>query len=116
MEAFDRKCDSRRKLLKSLALAPSAASLPANLLAQFATKSTAKGGRLAALLKFAPESNILFGTDFFPEPIESTVNELPTSGLSAQLMRAIERSNAERLFPRFKVSPFPAPAAAEYSL
>jgi 6-methylsalicylate decarboxylase len=58
---------------------------------------------LAALLKFAPESNILFGTDFSPEPIESTVNELPTSGLSPALMRAIERGNAERLFPRFKV-------------
>jgi predicted TIM-barrel fold metal-dependent hydrolase len=58
---------------------------------------------LAALLKFAPESNILFGTDFSPEPIESTVNELPKSGLSPSLMRAIERGNAERLFPRFKV-------------
>jgi predicted TIM-barrel fold metal-dependent hydrolase len=58
---------------------------------------------LAALLKFAPESNILFGTDFSPEPIESTVNELPTSGLAPALMRAIERGNAERLFPRFKV-------------
>jgi len=58
---------------------------------------------LAALLKFAPESHILFGTDFSPEPIESTVNELPTSGLSPALMRAIERGNAERLFPRFKM-------------
>jgi 6-methylsalicylate decarboxylase len=58
---------------------------------------------LAALLKFAPESNILFGTDLSPEPIESTVNELPASGLSPALMRAIERGNAERLFPRFKV-------------
>ena len=58
---------------------------------------------LAALLKFAQESNILFGTDFSPEPVESTVNELPTSGLSPALMRAIERGNAERLFPRFKV-------------
>ena len=58
---------------------------------------------LAALLKFASESNILFGTDFSPEPIESTVNELPASGLSPALMRAIERGNAERLFPRFKV-------------
>jgi predicted TIM-barrel fold metal-dependent hydrolase len=57
---------------------------------------------LAALLKFAPATNILFGTDFSPEPIESTVNELPTSGLSPALMRAIERENAERLFPRFK--------------
>lgn len=57
---------------------------------------------LAALLKFAPPSHILFGTDFSPEPIESTVNELPHSGLSAALMRAIERENAEKLFPRFK--------------
>ena len=58
---------------------------------------------LAALLKFAPANHILFGTDFSPEPIESTVNELPASGLSPALMRAIERENAERLFPRFKV-------------
>ena len=57
---------------------------------------------LAALLKFAPTSHILFGTDFSPEPIESTVDQLPTSGLSPALMRAIERENAEKLFPRFK--------------
>jgi len=59
---------------------------------------------LAALLRFAPPDQILFGTDFSPEPIESTVNELPKSGLSPQLMKAIERGNAERLFPRFKVN------------
>ena len=58
---------------------------------------------LAALLKFASEDHILFGTDFSPEPIESTVNELPTSGLPLKLMAAIERANTERLFPRFKV-------------
>jgi predicted TIM-barrel fold metal-dependent hydrolase len=58
---------------------------------------------LAALLKFAPTTHILFGTDFSPEPIESTVDQLPTSGLSPALMRAIERDNAEKLFPRFKV-------------
>ena len=58
---------------------------------------------LAALLKFAPPPHILFGTDFSPEPIESTVNELPRSGLSPSQMRAIERENAEKLFPKFKV-------------
>lgn len=58
---------------------------------------------LAALLKLALPTHILFGTDFSPEPIESTVDELPKSGLSAAMMRAIERENAERLFPRFKV-------------
>ncbi len=58
---------------------------------------------MAAMLKFAQPNRILFGTDFSPEPIESTVNELPKLGLSAQVMRAIERENAEKLFPRFKV-------------
>src|SRR5207237_9568897 len=31
----------------------------------------------AAAKAFMPESHLLFGTDFSPEPIESTVNELP---------------------------------------
>ena len=58
---------------------------------------------MAALRAFMPESQILFGTDYSPEPIESTVNELPSSGIPPALMRAIERGNAEKLFPRFKV-------------
>jgi hypothetical protein len=56
-----------------------------------------------ALLKFAQPKHILSGTDFSPEPIESTVDPLPASGLRPDVMRAIERGNAERLFPRFKV-------------
>ena len=32
---------------------------------------------MAAMRSFMPESQILFGTDYAPEPIESTVNELP---------------------------------------
>ncbi len=58
---------------------------------------------MAAMLKFALPDHIMFGTDFSPEPMESTVNELPKLGLSAAVTRAIERENAERLFPRFKV-------------
>jgi predicted TIM-barrel fold metal-dependent hydrolase len=58
---------------------------------------------LAALTKFVPESQLLFGTDFSPEPIETTVDQLPASGLSQQTLQALERGNAERLFPRFKV-------------
>jgi predicted TIM-barrel fold metal-dependent hydrolase len=57
---------------------------------------------LAALTKFVPTSQILFGTDFSPEPIETTVNELPTAGFSGSALQAVERGNAERLFPRFK--------------
>src|SRR3984893_10092184 len=58
---------------------------------------------MAAMLKFTQPDHILFGTDYPFEPIESTANEIPNLGLSAKVMRAIERENAERLLPRFKV-------------
>jgi len=50
-----------------------------------------------------PESQILFGTDYSPEPIESTVNEIPGLKLSAEFMQKMGRGNAERLLPRFKI-------------
>jgi predicted TIM-barrel fold metal-dependent hydrolase len=59
---------------------------------------------MAAMLKFALPDHIMFGTDFSPEPMESTVNELPHLGLSVQVTKAIERENAEKLFPRFKAA------------
>ncbi|PYS37063.1 MAG: amidohydrolase, partial [Acidobacteria bacterium] len=58
---------------------------------------------MAAMMKFMPHDHILFGTDYSPEPIESTVNELPGLGLSDEFMQNMGRRNAERLFPRFKV-------------
>ena len=58
---------------------------------------------MAAMMKFAKPDHILFGTDYPFEPIESTVNELPGLGLSAPVMRAIERENAEKILPRFKL-------------
>jgi 6-methylsalicylate decarboxylase len=58
---------------------------------------------MAAMMKFALPDHILFGTDYPFEPIESTVNELPGLGISAKVMQAIERENAEKLLPRFKV-------------
>ena len=57
---------------------------------------------LGALLKFAQTDHILFGTDYPAEPMESTLRELDTAGLSPELLRALGRANAERLFPRFK--------------
>src|ERR1700680_1856776 len=57
---------------------------------------------LAALTKFAPTSQLLFGTDYPAEPMESTVIELDTSDLSPEVMQGLNRGNAERLFPRFK--------------
>jgi 6-methylsalicylate decarboxylase len=59
--------------------------------------------QLAALTKFVQPSQLLFGTDFSPEPIETTVDNLPTSGLSPTTLQAMERGNAEKLLPRFKV-------------
>jgi predicted TIM-barrel fold metal-dependent hydrolase len=57
---------------------------------------------LAALMKFVPPAQILFGTDFSAEPIESTTGPLAAFGLPAETLRMINRGNAERLFPRFK--------------
>ena len=58
---------------------------------------------MAAMRAFMPESQILFGTDYSPEPIESTVNELPGLELAKEFEQMLLRGNAERLFPRFKV-------------
>ena len=44
----------------------------------------------------------MFGTDYPQEPIESTVNHLPENNLPADLLHAIDRGNAEVLFPKFK--------------
>jgi predicted TIM-barrel fold metal-dependent hydrolase len=57
---------------------------------------------MAALLAFAPTSQLLFGTDWPAEPMESTLDELPSSHLSPDVLKAMYRGNAERLFPRFK--------------
>ncbi|MEQ1949353.1 MAG: amidohydrolase family protein [Bryobacteraceae bacterium] len=57
---------------------------------------------MAAMTKFAKPDHILFGTDYPFEPIESTVNEIPNLGFSAEFWKAVDRDNAERLFPRFK--------------
>jgi predicted TIM-barrel fold metal-dependent hydrolase len=57
---------------------------------------------MAALTKFVPSSQILFGTDYPMEPYETTVNEFPNMRFSTELQQAIDRGNAERLFPRFK--------------
>ena len=57
---------------------------------------------MAALLAFAPTSQLLFGTDWPAEPMESTLDELPSSHLSPAVLHASYRGNAERLFPRLK--------------
>jgi len=57
---------------------------------------------MAALTKLVPTSQLLFGTDYPAEPMESTLDHLPEDELSPEVLRALERENAERLFPRLK--------------
>jgi 6-methylsalicylate decarboxylase len=57
---------------------------------------------MAALLKFTSTSHIMFGTDYPQEPMESTTKHLPENGFSEELLHAIDRGNAEVLFPKFK--------------
>ena len=57
---------------------------------------------IAALRAFTTTDHILFGTDWPMEPAESTTNQIPGLKLPADVLYAMERGNAERLFPRFK--------------
>ena len=57
---------------------------------------------LPALRAFAPTTQYLFGTDFPIEPMETTVVQLPNLKLPADVQHAMDRGNAERLWPKFK--------------
>jgi predicted TIM-barrel fold metal-dependent hydrolase len=57
---------------------------------------------MAALMKFVPPTQILFGTDFPIEPYETTLNPLSELALSEETLEQIYRGTAEHLFPRLK--------------
>lgn len=57
---------------------------------------------MAALTSFAPPSQYLFGTDYPAEDPASTLNELKGVKLAPDVLHALCRENAERLFPRLK--------------
>jgi predicted TIM-barrel fold metal-dependent hydrolase len=57
---------------------------------------------IAALREFAPPTQFLFGTDYPIEPTESTVYNLADRKLPAAVEHALDRGNAERLWPKFK--------------
>ena len=53
-------------------------------------------------LAFSGPSRLLFGTDYPVEPHESTTRYIPSLNLPPDVLFAMERGNAERLFPRFR--------------
>jgi len=57
---------------------------------------------MAAALEFAGPSQLLFGTDFPVEPYESTTRYIPSLQLSPEVLHALDRGNAERIFPRYR--------------
>jgi predicted TIM-barrel fold metal-dependent hydrolase len=56
---------------------------------------------IAAARSFAPTSQLLFGTDFPIWPYETTVSLIPDLKLPADVQVALDRGNAERLFPKY---------------
>lgn len=57
---------------------------------------------LSALTKIVPASQILFGSDYPIVPFPVSEGPLDRFGFSAADLQAINRGNAERLFPRLK--------------
>jgi predicted TIM-barrel fold metal-dependent hydrolase len=64
--------------------------------------STISAPAMAAITALVPPSQLLFGTDFPYVPMEKTLGGLAELGYAPEMLRAINRNNAERLFPRFK--------------
>lgn len=57
-------------------------------------------GALAALMKLAPISQVLFGSDYPLRPVAEAVDGVVAYGFTAAERRAIERDNGVRLLPR----------------
>ena len=57
---------------------------------------------LTALTKLVPISQYMFGSDFPIVPYPVTINPLDRFGFSPADLHAVNRGNAERLFPRLK--------------
>jgi 6-methylsalicylate decarboxylase len=59
---------------------------------------------MAALLKFVPVSQVLFGSDYPYVSVVENVADLAKVGLPAAELAAIERDNAVALMPRLKAA------------
>ena len=69
----------------------------------YETANAAYSPNMAALLKFASISQVLFGTDYPYVSVVENANDLMKAGLSAADLKAIENENALRLMPRLKI-------------
>ncbi|MEO7725885.1 MAG: amidohydrolase family protein [Burkholderiales bacterium] len=69
----------------------------------YETAQANHSGALTALLKIAPLSQVLFGTDYPFRPGAEEVDGLSGYGFSAADLQAIDRGNALRLLPRWNV-------------
>jgi 6-methylsalicylate decarboxylase len=69
---------------------------------RYETANAAYPPNLAALLKFVPLSQVLFGSDYPYVSVVENVADLNRAGLSAAELAAIERDNAVALMPRLR--------------
>ena len=68
----------------------------------YETANAAYAPNMAALLKFASVSQIMFGTDYPYVSVVENASDLAKVGLSAADLRAVESDNAIRLMPGLK--------------
>jgi len=68
----------------------------------YETANAAYAPNMAALLKYVPISQVLFGTDYPYVSVTENVSDLGKVGLSAADLKAVERDNAMRLIARLR--------------
>jgi 6-methylsalicylate decarboxylase len=68
----------------------------------YETANAAYAPNMAALLKYVPVSQVLFGTDYPYVSVTENVSDLGKIGLSGDELKAVERDNAMRLIARLK--------------
>jgi predicted TIM-barrel fold metal-dependent hydrolase len=68
----------------------------------YETANAAYGPNMAALLKYVPLSQVMFGTDYPYVTVTENVGDLLNAGLSAAELMAVEVDNAAKLMPRWK--------------
>jgi 6-methylsalicylate decarboxylase len=68
----------------------------------YETANAAYAPNMAALLKFVPSSQVMFGTDYPYVSVLENAADLTKAGLSAADLQAVERETALRIMPQLK--------------